>query len=74
MLPGIFEQDLSAETLLAVPELYGWMVMAGVESQLIWWLTYSLFGIVPITDDQSLFAIGDLAFSVCVVFINVKLL
>jgi phospholipid-translocating ATPase len=50
------------------------MVMAGVESQLIWWLTYSLFGVVPITDDQSLFAIGDLAFSVCVVFINVKLL
>jgi len=89
MLPGIFEQDLSAETLLAVPELYGygqqskgfdmwkytwWMLMAAFESQLIWWLTYSLFGVVPITDDQSLFAIGNLAFSVCVVFINVKLL
>jgi phospholipid-translocating ATPase len=89
MLPGIFEQDLAAETLLAVPELYGygqqssgfnmrkytlWMVFAAFESQVIWWLTYWLFGIVPITDDQSLFAIGDLAFSVCVVFINIKLL
>jgi phospholipid-translocating ATPase len=89
MLPGIFEQDLAAETLLAVPELYGygqqsrgfnmrmyalWMLFAAFESQVIWWLTYWLFGIVPITDDQSLFAIGDLAFSVCVVFINVKLL
>ncbi|KAE9369759.1 phospholipid-translocating P-type ATPase [Stipitochalara longipes BDJ] len=89
MLPGIFEQDLSAETLLAVPELYGygqqnkgfdmwkytwWMLMAALESQLIWWMTYSLFGVVPITDDQSLFAIGNLAFSVCVIFINVKLL
>ena len=89
MLPGIFEQDLSAETLLAVPELYGygqeskgfdmwkytwWMLMAAFESQVLWWMTYFLFGVVPITDDQSLFAIGNLAFSVCVVFINVKLL
>ncbi len=86
---GIFEQDLKTEILLACPELYGfgqegrgfdmwrytwWMVMAGFESQVIWWMTYFLFGVVPITDDQSLFAIGNLAFSVCVVFINVKLL
>lgn len=89
MLPGIFEQDLSPATLLAVPELYSygqqskgfnmtkyglWMLMAAIESQLIWFTIYGLFGIVPITDDQSLFAIGDLAFSVCVVFINIKLL
>jgi phospholipid-translocating ATPase len=89
MLPGIFEQDLSPATLLAVPELYSygqqskgfnmtkyglWMLMAAIESQLIWFTIYGLFGIVPITNDQSLFAIGDLAFSVCVVFINVKLL
>lgn len=89
MLPGIFEQDLSAATLLAVPELYGygqesrgfnmkkyslWMIMAACESQIIYFMVYGLYGIIPITNDQGMFAIGDLAFSVCVVFINVKLL
>jgi len=89
MLPGIFEQDLSAATLLAMPELYSygqnsqgfnmrkyglWMLMAACESQIIWFMVYGLYGIVPGTTDQGIFAIGDLAFSVCVVFINVKLL
>ena len=89
MLPGIFEQDLSAATLLAVPELYSygqesrgfnmkkyclWTIMAACESQIIYFMVYGLYGIVPIAGDQGIFAIGDLAFSVCVVFINVKLL
>lgn len=89
MIPGIFEQDLSAATLLAVPELYAygqqskgfnlkkyvwWMVLAGVQSQFIWWGIYGIYGLAPFTEDQGLFAIGDLAFSVCVVYINIKLL
>jgi phospholipid-translocating ATPase len=89
MLPGIFEQDLSAETLLAVPELYAygqqskgfnlskygwWMILAGVQSQVVWWCVYGLYGVVGFAEDQGLFAIGDLAFSVCVVYINIKLL
>jgi phospholipid-translocating ATPase len=89
MLPGIFEQHLSAETLLAVPELYSygqncegfnlrtyglWMLMAGVQSQIVFFMIYGLYATVVFTEDQGLFAMGDMAFSVCVVFINIKLL
>lgn len=89
MLPGIFEQDVSAATLLAVPELYiygqqsqgfnmkkygYWMVLAVCEALIIYFMIYALYGIVPIINDSGLFAIGDLAFSVCVVIINFKLL
>jgi phospholipid-translocating ATPase len=89
MLPGIFEQDLKAATLLAVPELYGYgqeskgfnmtlyaveTVIAGIESVIIYFMIYYIYGIVPGIRDQGLFAFGDLAFSVGVVFINVKLL
>jgi phospholipid-translocating ATPase len=90
MLPGIFEQDLSAATLLAVPEIYTWgqmrksfnmrlytwwMIIGAVQAQVIWWMVYGLYGVVTIVDDdQGLFAMGNLAFSVCVVFLNLKLL
>lgn len=89
IIPGIFEQDLSAQTLLAVPELYAygqqsrgfnvklwlrWMLMAVVDSQIIWWMVYCLYGNVNVIKDQGLFAIGNLYFSIMVVFINVKLL
>lgn len=88
MIPGIFEQDLPAETLLAIPELYAygqknqgfnmrkywwWMLMGVCEGLGIYFLIYALYGIHEM-GDQGLFALGDLAFSVCVVFINVKLL
>ena len=48
--------------------------MAGIESQIIWVMVYGLYGLVPLVRDEGLFAIGDLAFSICVVFINIKLL
>ncbi|CAG8972469.1 hypothetical protein HYALB_00001158 [Hymenoscyphus albidus] len=88
MIPGIFEQDLPAETLLAVPELYSygqrnqgfnirkywwWMFMGISEGVGIYFLIYALYGRHEM-GDQGLFALGNLAFSVCVVFINVKLL
>jgi phospholipid-translocating ATPase len=88
MIPGIFEQDLCAETLLEVPELYAygqgnqgfnmrkywwWMFMATCEAVLIYFMVIGLYGPADMSD-QGLFATGDLAFSICVVFINVKLL
>ncbi|KAF2279979.1 phospholipid-translocating P-type ATPase [Westerdykella ornata] len=74
---GIFERDLSASTLLAVPELYtkgqrnggfnfkvylGWMFMASAEAMV------ALF-----TEDPSIFALGSLTYSACVILISAKL-
>jgi phospholipid-translocating ATPase len=89
ILPGMFEQDLEASTLLAVPELYtqgqrnegfnfkkyiGWMFMAASEAVIIYFLMFGLFGNTLITDDDSVLALGQLCFSACVVFLNTKLL
>jgi len=89
MIPGIFEQDMPAATLLATPEIYSygqqshgfnlkkcgwWMLIAAIQSLIIYFMVYKLYGVIPFTIDQGLFAIGDLAFSICVVFINFKLL
>lgn len=85
---GVFEQDLRASTLLAVPELYTygqrgsafgilkyfwWMFMATCEAMIVFWVMYGIYGF---SDDGNpgLFAMGDLCFSVCVVVINTKLL
>jgi len=61
---GIFEQDLNASTLLAVPELYiqgqrnqgfnikkyvAWMFMAASESMIIYFTMFGLYGIVAFT-------------------------
>ncbi|KAK4040010.1 hypothetical protein C8A01DRAFT_35977 [Parachaetomium inaequale] len=90
IIPGIFERDLSAETLLAFPELYafgqrnrgfnfpqylGWMVMAVAESAIIYYSVYYMYAAAshaPVPTD--LFPVGTLAFSLAVVFINVKLM
>lgn len=89
MIPGIFDQDLSAATLLAVPELYSygqqnrgfnmrkwtlWMLIAGFESVVIYFMVYGLYGVVPTTIDKGIFAFGNISFSVCVIFIALKLL
>lgn len=86
---GIWEQDLSAETLLAVPELYvhgqrnselniprfvRWMAGAATEGILVWlgvWAAYSVFGQAR---DDGIFALGDLVFTIGVVWINWKVL
>lgn len=90
IVPGIWEQDLDARTLLAVPELYvfgqrnlglnvwkflGWMLGAAIEGVGMWfgvWLGYG--GVFGKINDTGLFALGDLAFTVGVVWINYKLL
>ncbi|KAH9991321.1 phospholipid-translocating P-type ATPase [Xylariaceae sp. FL0662B] len=85
---GIWEQDLGAETLLAVPELYvhgqrnkelniprflRWMAAAATEGVLVWlgtWAAYSVFGKAR---DDGLFALGDLSFTISIMWINWKL-
>jgi phospholipid-translocating ATPase len=86
---GIFEQDLRAETLLAVPELYvhgqrnrelnfprfiSWITGAVIQGTLVWvllWLGYNVFGNPR---DNGLFAFGELAFSIGILWTNWKLL
>ncbi|KAI1847156.1 hypothetical protein JX266_006696 [Neoarthrinium moseri] len=84
ILPGIFEKDLDAATLLAVPELYtygqrneafnykkyiAWNVMAIIESIIIYTIVHCLYG----DSSHDLFAFGQLVFTVVVIFINTKL-
>lgn len=85
---GIFEKDLMASTLIAVPELYtkgqlslgfnfrvyfSWMFLAAAEAAIIYFCAFSLYEILPFTQDQSLFAMGDLCFTASVIFIVIKL-
>ncbi|KAK4099549.1 phospholipid-translocating P-type ATPase [Parathielavia hyrcaniae] len=90
IIPGIFERDLSAETLLAVPELYtfgqrnkgfnvpqyvGWMFMAVVESVIIFYSVYYIYAVASHWPvSTDLYPVGTLAFSVAVMFINIKLM
>ncbi|KAL2133058.1 hypothetical protein VTI74DRAFT_2962 [Chaetomium olivicolor] len=91
IVPGIWEQELRAETLLAVPELYvfgqregglnvrkygWWMVGAVTEGLLVWFLCWGMYGGLgkAVVRDGGLFALGDLVFSVNVVWTNLKLL
>jgi len=86
---GILEQDLSAATLLAVPELYsqgqrneafnipkyfGWMFMATSEAMIVYFMLVSLYAWPALGRGNGIFAIGELGFTVCVVMINTKLL
>ncbi|KAI9791570.1 MAG: hypothetical protein M1833_001491 [Piccolia ochrophora] len=86
---GIFEKDLAASTLLAVPELYrkgqrngafnfkiylGWMFMASSAAMVVYFIMFGLFGQASFTRDNSLYAMGVLTFSCCVIFISCKLL
>ncbi|THV51960.1 hypothetical protein BGAL_0093g00040 [Botrytis galanthina] len=86
---GVFDQDLSATTLLAVPELYtygqrneafnlkkyfGWTFMAAGEMIITFFLAYGLFGESRFTDDNTLYSLGDLCFTAAVIIIVTKLL
>ncbi|OAA67788.1 ATPase, P-type, phospholipid-translocating, flippase [Akanthomyces lecanii RCEF 1005] len=88
ILPGIFERDLRAETLLVVPELYtfgqrnkafnyrlyiGWMLMGVASSFIVYYVTWAVCNVALFTEDTSLYATGTICFTVGVVFINTKL-
>ncbi|KJZ78373.1 hypothetical protein HIM_02411 [Hirsutella minnesotensis 3608] len=86
---GIWEQDLDADTLLAVPELYvygqrnlglnmykfaRWMLLAAVEGVAVWYGVWAGYGWVsPGARDEGLYALGMLAFTIGVLWINWKL-
>ena len=85
---GVFEKDLAASTLLAVPELYSlgqrnggfnfrlygwWATLAVCEALIVYFTMYSIYGEALFTRDNQLYAMGSLAFSSCVVIISVKL-
>ncbi|KAH6611451.1 atpase [Trichoderma cornu-damae] len=89
ILLGIFDRDLQPATLLSVPELYtfgqqrlgfsvlqylGWMAMAVAESVVTFYFMLEAFESVLFTEDNGLYAMGSICFSVGVIFINVKLL
>ncbi|ATY66637.1 phospholipid-transporting ATPase (DRS2) [Cordyceps militaris] len=86
---GIWEQDLRAETLLAIPELYvygqrdmglnawkygRWMLLAAVEGVMAWYGVWAGYGWVsPGAKDEGLYALGTLMFTTGVLWINWKL-
>ncbi|KAL7819956.1 phospholipid-translocating P-type ATPase [Trichoderma gracile] len=86
---GIWEQDLRAETLLAIPELYiygqrnmglnfwkymRWMLLAAIEGVITWNGIWAGYGWVsPAAKDENLYALGSLVFTVGVLWINWKL-
>ena len=85
---GIFEKDLAASTLLAVPELYSigqrnggfnliiyayWIFMASVEAMIVFFIMVGLYGQARADQHSDLYAMGTLTFSACVVIIATKL-
>ncbi|GAB7359682.1 hypothetical protein MBLNU230_g6859t1 [Neophaeotheca triangularis] len=89
IVPGIFERDLSTTTLLAVPELYiygqrnlglnlpkylAWIAGATAEGLCVWYVSWRLFGLYSLAGDNNIFALGDLSFSLGIVWTNFKLL
>ena len=86
---GIFEQDLSSNTLLAVPELYhslgprnagfniplylGWVFMASSQAVIVYFIMLGLYGQAIFTVDNGLYAMGALSFSACIIVIASKM-
>ncbi|KAM3456398.1 hypothetical protein MY3296_001677 [Beauveria thailandica] len=86
---GIWEQDLRAETLLAIPELYvygqrdmglnvwkyaRWMLLAVIEGVMAWYGVWAGYGwIHPRARDEGIYALGTLTFTTGVIWINWKL-
>jgi phospholipid-translocating ATPase len=85
---GVFEKDLAASTLLAVPELYsigqvnggfnfrvylGWMFMASGEAMLVYFCMLGLYGDALWTEDNSIFALGCITYTAAVWLIALKM-
>ncbi|KAK4222902.1 hypothetical protein QBC38DRAFT_65854 [Podospora fimiseda] len=90
ILPGVWEQDLRAYTLMAVPELYvygqrrrglnlsrfsAWILAAALEGVGVFFLCWTLYGGMgnAAVKDGGLYALGNLVFSVNIMWINMKL-
>ncbi|KAF7189781.1 putative phospholipid-transporting ATPase DNF3 [Pseudocercospora fuligena] len=88
IVPGIFEQDLRPDTLLAIPELYvygqrnqglnlsmylGWMLHATVNGLVVWFICWANYGKYNIMGDTGLFALGDACFTLGIVWTNWKI-
>lgn len=86
---GIFEQDLAADTLLSVPELYvwgqrnqtfnfkkyfAWMFMAVSETVIIYFCMFVLWGEAYFKKDESVIGLGQMCFTAAVTIINTKAL
>jgi len=85
---GIFEKDLAASTLLAVPELYTkgqrnggfniklyfcWTFMSASDAMVVFFIMFGLFGESIFTKDNGLYAMGALSFTACVIVISTKM-
>ena len=86
---GIFEQDLSASTLMAAPELYhslghcnggfkikiyfAWVAMAASQAVIVFFIMLGLFGQTMFTTDNGLYAMGALTFTACIFVIAMKM-
>lgn len=86
---GIFEQDLSASTLMAVPELYhslghhnggfkikiylAWVAMAASQAVIVFFIMLGLFGQTIFNTDNGLYAMGALTFTACILVIATKM-
>lgn len=86
---GAFEKDLSASTLLAIPELYskgqrsqgfnwkvffGWMFTALCQAFLIFFTAEQLWAVENnFTKDNTIYPIGVMTYTATVVIISVKL-
>ena len=85
---GVFEKDLAASTLLAVPELYSmgqrnggfsikiylwWALLAACEAVLIFNTVHGIYGEALFTTDNGLYATGALTFTCCITVISLKL-
>ncbi|KAK4508784.1 hypothetical protein PRZ48_002523 [Zasmidium cellare] len=88
IVPGIWEMDLQPETLLAVPELYTygqrnqglnlrmyilWMIHATACGIAVWFIIWASYGYFNVMGDNGLFALGDLAFSLGIIWTNWKI-
>lgn len=85
---GVFDKDLAASTLLAVPELYcigrrhegfnfklyaWWAFTGAVEAVIVFFIVYGIFGEAIFARDNKVFAMGCLAYSICVIIVSTKL-
>lgn len=84
---GIIDKELEQYTLLAVPELYKkgqkqtslnfkrvieWITLGIFYSAINYFMVHSLY-MPNITVGQDLYAMGDIAFTVCVIVVSIKL-